>query len=248
MQLARASELNVAGTHPVPLGAGPWRWPLSGLPPSPSPRADRHHRHRPPPRHRHRTEWRGSARIRDRGRRQNAEPPGCSGSIAAISGTSLEVQNAATGQTTVTYTPTTTFDQTVPATASSVTVGSLYLGFREAHDDIVGHEDVRGAGDRGQRHHQPAHVGHLHRGLRRRRRWFRSGRPDRDGRGRLPVAGRLRAVASAVRAVAPDPVEATSLVGPAGSEGASGAVTAVSGTRWSRSTRPIPRRRRPRAW
>jgi hypothetical protein len=50
--------------------------------------------------------------------------PGASGTIAAITGTSLEVQNAQTGQTTVTFTPTTTFQQTVKANASAVTVGS----------------------------------------------------------------------------------------------------------------------------
>ncbi len=50
--------------------------------------------------------------------------PGASGTIAAISGMSLEVQNAQTGQTTVTYTPTTTFQQTVKVNASAVTVGS----------------------------------------------------------------------------------------------------------------------------
>lgn len=50
--------------------------------------------------------------------------PGASGTIAAINGTSLEVQNPQTGQTTVTYTPTTTFQQTVTANASTVTVGS----------------------------------------------------------------------------------------------------------------------------
>jgi hypothetical protein len=55
--------------------------------------------------------------------------PGASGSIAAINGTSLEVQNPSTGQTTVTYTPTTTFDQTVSTAASSVTVGSCISAF-----------------------------------------------------------------------------------------------------------------------
>jgi hypothetical protein len=50
--------------------------------------------------------------------------PGASGTIAAINGTSLEVQNAQTGQTTVTYTPTTTFQQTVNAKASALSVGS----------------------------------------------------------------------------------------------------------------------------
>ena len=48
-----------------------------------------------------------------------ADCPGAIGTIAAINGASLEVQNPTTGQTTVTYTPTTTFDQTVPAAASA---------------------------------------------------------------------------------------------------------------------------------
>jgi len=55
--------------------------------------------------------------------------PGTSGTIAAINGASLEVQNPATGQTTVTYTPTTSFEQTVTTTASSVTVGSCVSAF-----------------------------------------------------------------------------------------------------------------------
>ena len=50
--------------------------------------------------------------------------PGASGTIAAINGTSLEVQNTETGQTTVTYTPTTTFQQTVSVNASAVTAGT----------------------------------------------------------------------------------------------------------------------------
>ncbi len=50
--------------------------------------------------------------------------PGASGTIAAINGASLEVQSPTTGQTTVSYTPTTTFDQTVASSVSAVTVGS----------------------------------------------------------------------------------------------------------------------------
>jgi hypothetical protein len=48
---------------------------------------------------------------------------GASGSVAAITGTSMEVQNANTGQTTVNWTGTTTFSQTVSQTASAVAVG-----------------------------------------------------------------------------------------------------------------------------
>jgi hypothetical protein len=50
--------------------------------------------------------------------------PGASGTIAAINGTTLEVQNPITGQTTVNYTPSTSFRQTVTASATAVTVGS----------------------------------------------------------------------------------------------------------------------------
>jgi Domain of unknown function (DUF5666) len=55
--------------------------------------------------------------------------PGTSGTIAAITGTSLEVQNPTSGQTTVTYTSATTFDQTVSAAASGLTVGSCISAF-----------------------------------------------------------------------------------------------------------------------
>lgn len=49
--------------------------------------------------------------------------PGASGSVAAITGSSMEVQNAETGQTTVSWTTSTTFTQTVTVPASSVAVG-----------------------------------------------------------------------------------------------------------------------------
>jgi hypothetical protein len=54
--------------------------------------------------------------------------PGASGTIAAITGTTLEVQSASV-QTAVTYTPTTTFEQTVPSSASAVTDGSCISAF-----------------------------------------------------------------------------------------------------------------------
>jgi hypothetical protein len=49
--------------------------------------------------------------------------PGTAGSVAAISGTSMEVQSAATGQTTVDWTSSTTFTQTATVSKSSVTAG-----------------------------------------------------------------------------------------------------------------------------
>jgi len=55
--------------------------------------------------------------------------PGAFGTLAAIDGTSLEVQNPESGQTTVTYTPTTAFSQTVTASLADVTVGSCISAF-----------------------------------------------------------------------------------------------------------------------
>ncbi len=55
--------------------------------------------------------------------------PGASGTIAAINGNSLEVQNPRTGQTTVTYTTATTFDQTVVANSGDVTMGVCISAF-----------------------------------------------------------------------------------------------------------------------
>ena len=49
--------------------------------------------------------------------------PGVVGSVAAINGSSMEVQNPSSGQTTVNWTASTTFAQTVTLTASSVTAG-----------------------------------------------------------------------------------------------------------------------------
>ncbi len=49
--------------------------------------------------------------------------PGASGSVAAITGTSMEVQNQLSGQVTVNWTTSTTFSQMVDVSASSVAVG-----------------------------------------------------------------------------------------------------------------------------
>ena len=49
--------------------------------------------------------------------------PGTSGSVAAVSGSSMEVQNQQTGQVTVSWKSSTTFSQTATVAASSVTVG-----------------------------------------------------------------------------------------------------------------------------
>jgi hypothetical protein len=53
-----------------------------------------------------------------------ASPIGASGSVAAITGTTMEVQNPSTGQTAVSWTPTTQFSKTVTEGVSSITVGS----------------------------------------------------------------------------------------------------------------------------
>lgn len=49
--------------------------------------------------------------------------PGASGSVAAVTGSSIEVQNPETGQTTVSWTTSTAFTQTVTVPSSSVAVG-----------------------------------------------------------------------------------------------------------------------------
>ena len=50
--------------------------------------------------------------------------PGTSGTIAAVTGTTLQVQNPTTGQTAVSYTSSTVIRATTTTTASAVTVGS----------------------------------------------------------------------------------------------------------------------------
>src|SRR5580658_8051664 len=50
-------------------------------------------------------------------------PGGATGSVAALTGTSMEVQNASTGQTTVNWTTTTTFSKSATEAVSAVTVG-----------------------------------------------------------------------------------------------------------------------------
>ena len=50
--------------------------------------------------------------------------PGVVGTAAAVSGSSMEVQNPTTGQVTVTFTASTPITETVTATSKDVTVGS----------------------------------------------------------------------------------------------------------------------------
>lgn len=50
--------------------------------------------------------------------------PGTVGRVASITGQSMEVQSQTAGQTTVNYTSSTTFDQTIPGTLADVTAGA----------------------------------------------------------------------------------------------------------------------------
>ena len=166
-----------AGRRPV----RPRSWPRSPWPPAvrrPPPRPPRP----PPP---------ASPDRRAVGGRPAALPPGASGTIAAINGTSLEVQNPTTGQTTVTYTPTTTFDQTVTGHGVGVTVGSCISAFGKPTSSSSYHIGLRRPGDGHHGVRLPADLGHLHRRVRRRR-WL-SGGGDRDRRPRVagsPGGGR----------------------------------------------------------
>ena len=76
--------------------------------------------------------------------------PGTSGTIAAITGTSLEVQNPTTGQTTVNYTSATTFRQITTTSASSVTVGTCISAFGKPTD--AGPRRPRTRSEAGHRH------------------------------------------------------------------------------------------------
>jgi len=56
-----------------------------------------------------------------------AGPPGASGEVAEVSGRTLQVQNAMTGQVAVTWTGKTTFTQEVSATLADVSVGDCVM-------------------------------------------------------------------------------------------------------------------------
>ena len=151
--------------------------------------------------------------------------PGTSGTIAAINGTSLEVQNPTTGQTTVTYTSATTFDQTVSAAASGVTVGSCISAFGKPTSTSSTEQDigVRRAGHGHHRLHHPARLGQLHRRLRRR---VRRGRRRGAGRpGGFPAAVPAPVVGPRVADGGPLPGWGRGTFG-----AASGQVTAVTGS------------------
>jgi Domain of unknown function (DUF5666) len=56
-----------------------------------------------------------------------ARPPGASGTVAAVTASGLQVQNPRIGQVTVTFTPSTSFTRTGPATAADLVVGDCAL-------------------------------------------------------------------------------------------------------------------------
>jgi Domain of unknown function (DUF5666) len=56
-----------------------------------------------------------------------AGSPGASGTVAAVTDSNLQVQNPRTGQVTVSFTPSTNFTKTVPATAADLVVGNCAL-------------------------------------------------------------------------------------------------------------------------
>jgi hypothetical protein len=66
--------------------------------------------------------------------------PGVVGTAAAVSGSSMEVQNPATGQVTVTFTATTPITETVAVTSKDVTVGSCVT--------VIGQPSATGAATR----------------------------------------------------------------------------------------------------
>ncbi|MGH3684488.1 MAG: DUF5666 domain-containing protein [Pseudonocardiaceae bacterium] len=69
-----------------------------------------------------------------------AGPAGASGTVAAVTAANLQVQNPRTGQLTVTFTPSTAFTKTVPATAADLVAGNcaLALGAPQPAGDPVG--------------------------------------------------------------------------------------------------------------
>ncbi|MBV8997350.1 MAG: hypothetical protein JO287_27470 [Pseudonocardiales bacterium] len=69
-----------------------------------------------------------------------AGPPGASGTVAAVTASSIQVQNPRIGQVTVTFTPSTSFTTTGPATAADLVVGNcaLALGAPQTAGDQTG--------------------------------------------------------------------------------------------------------------
>ncbi len=105
---------------------------------------------------------------------------GANGSVASISGTTMEVQSATEGQTSVSWTPTTTFSETADRDGERSGGRGLPDGDRYPVEEVQDH------GGRPVHHDQPAHVdGDVRRGIRRRgRRWVRRRGPGRVRRRR----------------------------------------------------------------
>ena len=70
-------------------------------------------------------------------------PIGATGSVASLSGSSMEVQNASSSQTTVNWTTTTTFSKTVTEGGQRARQRRLRHGERDALEEVQ--DDDRGA-------------------------------------------------------------------------------------------------------
>ncbi len=141
----------------------------------PAAAAAAHSQHRHQPHHRRQHLGRGGANTSAGSGTGGGSFPGASGSVAAITGSSMEVQNQQTGQVTVSWTSSTTFSKTV--TLSAAQCGRR--GLRHGHG-IHLHRDAGGQHGHGQHAYL---LGQLHhRPLRRRRpgrRWRVPGRHPR---------------------------------------------------------------------
>ena len=168
------------------------RWPCrpSVWPRSPWPPADRRPRPRPPrpPRLRRRRTGGGGAGAAP------AEPARRSGTIAAITGTSLEVQNPTTGPDHGHLHPDHHLRPDRHGDGGRRDRGLVHLGVRQAHlASSSAPAGLRRPGDGDDRDHLPADLGQLHRRLRRRGRRRRRGPARRRRRWVRPAAGDRRA-------------------------------------------------------
>ena len=141
--------------------------------------------------------------------------PGVVGTAAAVSGSSLEVQNPTSGQVTVTFTASTPITDTVSVTAKDVDRRELRHRGRQAVGDRVG----RLSGHRHHRDHQRPGQGQLHRRGRVRRRRVRRVRPAATGATPRPSFS-----------ARPRPTGSRGAFGNGTFGGANGKVTSVSAT------------------
>ena len=91
--------------------------------------------------------------------------PVASGSVTAVSGSSMSVESSFSGTTSVQWTSSTTFSQTVSATAQDVTVGSCVDRDRNPARQRLGGGPDRGALGRDQRDQLPVPAGRWRRAL-----------------------------------------------------------------------------------